>query len=193
MTDDTPPSDSDLAVRAQNGDKRAFEGLVQRYKGPLFRFVRRSIGNDDDAYDILQDSFVSAWMALGRFDRSKSFATWLRAIALNKCRDYGRRQSVRRRFLRLIGTWDTDVAAPNEALLEQEEELRETARLSQIDRAIANLPAFYKEPLLLTTVSGLSQQEAAHQLKTTTKAIQMRIRRARKKLMDVLASPKKDP
>ena len=79
MTDEAPPSDGDLAVRAQSGDKHAFEGLVQRHKGPLFRFVRRSIGNDDDAYDVVQDSFVSAWLALARFDRNKSFTSWLRA------------------------------------------------------------------------------------------------------------------
>ena len=57
----------------------------------------------------------------------------------------------------------------------------------QLDQAIACLPAFYKEPLLLTTVSGLSQQDAAAQLKTTTKAIEMRIRRARKKITEALA------
>jgi RNA polymerase sigma factor (sigma-70 family) len=192
VTDEAQLSDRDLAVGAQNGDKRAFEGLVQRHKGPLFRFVRRFIGNDDDAYDIVQDSFVSAWMALGRFERSKSFAAWLRAIALNKCRDHGRRQSVRRRFLRLIGARDTAIAVSSDPFLDQEEERRETARLAQLDRAIAELPNFYKEPLLLTTVSGLSQQEAASQLKTTTKAVEMRLRRARKMLTEVLGSPKTD-
>ena len=55
-----------------------------------------------------------------------------------------------------------------------------------MDRAIADLPAFYKEPLLLTVVSGVSQQEAADLLKTTPKAIEMRLRRARKKLAQAL-------
>ena len=192
MTKEAPPSDSDLAAWAQNGDKRAFEELVHRHKGPLFRFVRRSTGNDDDAYDVVQDSFVSAWMAIGRFDPTKVFAIWLRAIAMNKCRDYGRRQSVRRRFLRLIAPRDVEIAAETETLLEREVDRREVARLAQLDRAIAELPAFYKEPLLLTSVSGLSQQEAALQLKTTAKAIEMRVRRARKKLTESLGALKRE-
>jgi len=184
---DTVPSDSDLAVRAQTGDRQAFESLVQRHKEPLFRLVRRHIGNDDDAYDIVQDSFISAWMALKRYDREKSFAVWLRAIALNKCRDYGRRQTVRRRFLRFFAPREAELVTTNDPELERAAEAAEATRLQRLDRAIAELPAFYKDPLLLTTVSGLSQQETAAQLNTTTKAIEMRIRRARKKLAEALA------
>jgi RNA polymerase sigma-70 factor (ECF subfamily) len=55
-------------------------------------------------------------------------------------------------------------------------------QLTRLDRAIAGLPAFYKEPLLLTAVSGLSHAEAAILLKTTPKAIEMRLARARRKL-----------
>ena len=62
----------------------------------------------------------------------------------------------------------------------------EGRRLEQLNEAIADLPAFYKEPLLLTMVSGLSQQAIADTLKTTPKAIEMRIRRARKKLSEKL-------
>jgi len=55
-----------------------------------------------------------------------------------------------------------------------------------LDEAIASLPTLYKEPLLLTTVGGLSQEAAAAVLHTTTKAVEMRLRRARQKLLDVL-------
>ena len=181
------PFDSDLAADAREGDKLAFERLVARHKGPLFRFVRRSTGNDDDAYDIVQDSFVAAWLALPRFDTRRPFGAWLRAIALNKCRDYGRRQSVRRRFLRFLAPRGTD--SPDvDAFLEQEQNQQEAARLAALDRAIAELPAFYKEPLLLTSVGGLSQADAAMQLSTTEKAIEMRIRRAKKKLTQIMAA-----
>ena len=68
----------------------------------------------------------------------------------------------------------------------------ENKRLARLDQAIAALPPFYKEPLLLTTVSGLSQQDAAIQLNTTTKAVEMRIRRAKKKLGEALSDLKKE-
>ncbi len=66
-------------------------------------------------------------------------------------------------------------------------EARDAVRLRRLDQAIAALPAFYKEPLLLIMVSGLSHQDAAEQLKTSAKAIEMRLRRARKKLAEALA------
>ena len=61
-------------------------------------------------------------------------------------------------------------------------------RLQRLDAAIAALPAFYKEPLLLTAISGLSQKEAASQLNTTVKAIELRVRRARQKLQQELST-----
>lgn len=179
--------DAELAIQAQAGEKRAFDQLVLRHKFPLYRFVRRHVGNDDDAYDIVQDSFISAWLALRRYDPQKPFLTWLRAIALNKCRDLGRRQAVRRRFLRIIGLQDPTVPTENELEYPLEREAREENRLRRLDHAIAALPAFYKEPLLLVTVSGLSQQDAALQLNTTTKAIEMRVRRAKKKLTKAMS------
>jgi RNA polymerase sigma-70 factor (ECF subfamily) len=127
-------------------------------------------------------------VALKRYDRDKSFAVWLRAIALNKCRDYGRRQAVRRRFLRFFAPHESELA--NEPDVERTMEAAEAKRLQRLDKAIAELPAFYKEPLLLTTVTGLSQQETAKQLNTTAKAIEMRIRRARKKLAAALSDLK---
>lgn len=60
------------------------------------------------------------------------------------------------------------------------------ARLARLDKAIASLPALYKEPLLLTTVEGRSQDEAAAILKTTRKAVEMRLYRARRRLAEEL-------
>lgn len=174
------PSDEQLAAQAAGGDRAAFDVLVRRHKEPLYRFVRRYIGRADDAYDILQDSFISAWTRLHRYDCSRPFAPWLRVIALNKCRDFARRETVRRTLLRLV------TVEPQRSSLDEIEaskaEIHASARLSRLDRAIANLPAFYKEPLLLTMAEGLSQDEAAKMLNTTRKAIEMRLRRARRRL-----------
>lgn len=189
MADDGTRSDTELALQAQAGDRHAFDILVLRHKGPLYRFARRYIGTDDDAYDIVQDAFTSAWMALRRYDRRKSFSVWLRAIALNKCRDFGRRQSVRRRFRSMIAFFES-IRQSELSGFDRDEDERETERLRRLDEAIAKLPPFYKEPLLLTTVSGLSQEDAAKQLRTTTKAIEMRIRRAKKKLSEALSDLK---
>lgn len=175
MTSEPGISDSDLAKRAANGDRAAFETIVRQHKQPLFRFIRRYLGNSDDAYDVLQDSFVAAWTAVGRFDSSRPLMPWLRTIALNKCRDFSRRQTVRRMILGLF-------AAEAERQTSSDTANPQNEQLDELDRAIAELPAFYKEPLLLTAVSGLSHHEAASLLKATPKAIEMRVRRARQKL-----------
>lgn len=188
MSEDPSEIDRPLAIAAVGGDRRAFEELVRRHKGPLYRFVRRYVGEPDDAYDVVQDSFVSAWISLRRFDVMKSFGAWLRTIALNKCRDYGRRKSVRRRLLSLFALERQPSAQMASADSPLDEDPEGSLRLRLLDQAIAELPRLYKEPLLLTTFSGLTQQEAAVELKTTTKAIEMRIRRAKKKLTEALSS-----
>ncbi len=163
------------AARARAGDRRAFDRLVSRHKEPLYRLARRYVGNAHDAYDIVQNSFVAAWLALKRYDPTRSFGAWLRTIALNKCRDFSRRETVRRRVLGLFAR----EAAPEPRDPDAAESDR---RLEELDKAIAKLPPFYKEPLLLVTVAGLSQQETADQLKTTAKAVEMRLRRAKQQI-----------
>ncbi|MBY0510232.1 MAG: sigma-70 family RNA polymerase sigma factor [Rhodospirillaceae bacterium] len=175
-------ADADLAVRAGAGDRRAFDQLVLRHKEPLFRLARSYVGVPADAYDVLQDTFISAWLAIGRYDSQRDFATWLRTLLLNKCRDYGRRQTVRRRLLQLFAREQKSAPPHQDAAVEHDDP--QTRRLAALDAAIAELPSFYKEPLLLTVLSGLTQQEAAVQLGTTAKAIEMRIRRAKQKLAE---------
>jgi RNA polymerase sigma-70 factor (ECF subfamily) len=180
MADEAP--DADLAVRAGTGDRRAFDQLVLRYKGPLFRLARSYMGAPADAYDILQDTFIAAWLGIRRYDSQRDFATWLRTLLLNKCRDHGRRQTVRRRLLQLFAREQKSAPPYEDASLERDGP--QARRLAALDTAIAELPAFYKEPLLLTALAGLTQQAAAEQLGTTAKAIEMRVRRAKQKLAE---------
>ncbi len=176
------------AVRAaQRGDRSAFDEIVLRHKASLYRFVRRYVGDADDAYDILQQTFIAAWLARGRFDSVQSLAAWLRTIALNKCRDFGRRRAARRRFMVLFAF---ELASPQSRTddLTSDIDSRESRNLRWLDQAIAALPQRYKEPLLLTLVTGLSQRQAAEQLGTSPKAIEMRIRRAKEKLGQALSA-----
>lgn len=169
------PTDEALAARARDGDRRAFEVLVNRFKAPLYRFVRRYVGSRDDAYDVLQDTFVSAWASLPRYDPARPFPAWLRTIALNKCRDFGRRRTVRQLMYELFAR-EPDRAVPDSGDSADEE------RHARLDQAISALPAKYKEPLLLTGLEGLSHQEAAELLQITPKGVEMRLYRARRLL-----------
>jgi RNA polymerase sigma-70 factor (ECF subfamily) len=92
---DPAESDAELVRRARAGEERAYTLLMRRHKEALYRFARRYTGDSDEAYEIVQLTFISAWQALARFDTGRAFDTWLRAIALNKCRDKARRAKVR--------------------------------------------------------------------------------------------------
>jgi RNA polymerase sigma-70 factor (ECF subfamily) len=177
----TSETDAVLAARAVKGDRRAFDQFVARHQEALYRFIRRYVGDADEAYDLLQESFVAAWQALARYDASRPAATWLRRIALNKCRDWGRRRAVRRFF---YGAADID-AVQLPAAADAAADFSDAA-LGQLDKAIAALPAQLKEPLLLTVFEGLSQIEAGKALGISPKAVETRIYRARKLLAAAL-------
>lgn len=179
--------DETLALKAQHGDRHAFEMLIGRHKDALYRLVRRYLGNSDDAYDLLQETFISVWENLHRYDSKRSFLAWARTIALNKCRDFSRRRRFRRWISQLFATEPaTETPSPAEFADLAEAQAREDKRLRRLDEAISSLPELYKEPLLLTTVGGLSQEAAAAVLHTTTKAVEMRLRRARQRLVELL-------
>ena len=76
---------TDLAfvARARGGDNDAFRVLVERHSRPLFRLAFRMTGNQQDAEDVVQDSFLRAYRQLGKFDERASFGTWLYRIAVN--------------------------------------------------------------------------------------------------------------
>lgn len=182
------PEDSALVAAAIAGDERAFAALMQRHKDRLYRIIRRYTGEGDEAYDLLQESFTAAWSALRRYDRTRPFDTWLRSIALNKCRDWSRRRMVRRWLTHSDSIESATGAALATSDPSAEIQLADRQRLAQLDAAIARLPASLKEPLLLTVFDELSHEEAGKLLGLSAKAIEVRVYRARRALADALGS-----
>lgn len=178
--------DAALVAAVLAGDSRAFTELMRRHKDAIYRFIRRYVGDADEAYDLVQETFVAAWSALSTFDSAKPMRAWLRRIALNKCRDWTRRRQVRRFFFAAASI----DAAGGVAAAPVSESAPETERqLAALDRHISTLPAALKEPLILTQFEGLSHKEAARILNISPKAIEMRVYRARAHLTSALALP----
>jgi RNA polymerase sigma-70 factor (ECF subfamily) len=183
VTPEDERSDASLAVAARNGDNSAFAIIMRRHKGWLYQFIRRYVGDKDDAYDVLQEAFVAAWGALNRFDPQRPFEAWLRRIALNKCRDRARRNAVRRAALRVMGL---DLATqPNYASAPPSGGDAEQALL-RLQNAIAKLPRQLKEPLVLTMLEGMSHKDAAALLGINPKAVETRVYRAKRQLATML-------
>lgn len=178
-------SDAEVVALALTDEQDAFRELLDRYREPVFRLIRASIGDAQDALDLTQDTFIAAFGALGRFDRSQPLLPWLRRIALNKCRDWGRRRKLRAMLWRtapIDAAHDVpDDAVPADVLT------ADRAELARVSATIARLPARLRETLVLRAVEGLSQAETAAALGISEKAVETRLYRARCKLADLLA------
>jgi RNA polymerase sigma-70 factor (ECF subfamily) len=180
-----PETDADLVRRARGDDQRAFSLLMARHKHWVYRFVRRYVGDADEAYDVVQDAFVAAMSNLHRYDPERPFDVWLRRIALNKCRDRARRLAVRHAFgLSRRGPEETEAVA--DTAPGAEDTAASSAALKALDQAIAALPAALKEPLVLTVLEGLSQKEAGALLGLSAKAVEVRVYRAKRQLAEML-------
>ena len=177
-------SDGDLAALALGGQQAAHREFLRRYKEPVYRLIRSSIGDADEALDLTQETFVSAFAALKRFDPERPFRIWLSRIALNKCRDWARRRAVRR-FFRMAQPLEDAFDLADDAPT-PEAEAGDRAELARVAQAMSNLPHKLHQVLVLRAVEGLTQAEAAEALGVTEKAVETRLYRARQQLAQML-------
>jgi RNA polymerase sigma-70 factor (ECF subfamily) len=172
--------DAMLVELAISGEDRAFGEIVRRHKHRLFGVVIRVAPNEQDALEILQEAFVAAHAALRRYDPSRPLGAWLVAIALNKARDWRRREAVRRVLRAFLPIGAALDVADGQAL--SDTSLSDRQELVLVRKRIAALPARLQEVLVLRTLEGLSQAETAAILQISEKAVETRLYRARRKL-----------
>ena len=181
----TSLTDGELATLSIAGRQAAFAEIMRRYRQPVFRLARACTGEPDEALDLVQETFVAAHQALSRYDMQRSMKAWLSTIAINQCRDWGRKRTVRRFFSFTLsddGQADAvidDGPATDTTVADRQE-------LDRVTRAIATLPMNLKEVLVLRTIEGLSQAETAEVLGVSQKAIETRLYRARARLIEKL-------
>src|SRR3954449_10498311 len=161
-------SDERLVALARAGHERAFEAIVERYRGGLLR-VTRGYLPDARAEDALQHAFLAAWSALQRGDDVRDLRAWLHRIArnsaLNQLRVAGYDHAELEESLRAAD-------APGDAL-ERRTAMRETLT------GLAALPERQREALLRIAVEGRGQDEVARELGVTEGAVRQLVHRAR--------------
>lgn len=182
MTRVDDDSDAALVSRSLAGDQRAFAILVGRYKRYLYAIIVRLVGDPDEALDLLQEAFVSAHAALRRYDPDRPLRGWLARIALNKARDWRRKERVRAALRALLPIGEGQNVADDAALPDRQ--LADRSELIRVERKIAGMPARLREVLLLRMMDELSQAEVAELLAISEKAVETRLYRARRYLLD---------
>lgn len=171
--------DATLAARAGEGDADAFEELVVRYQGQIYRLALRMLGSTAEAEDMTQESFLAAWRGLPALRTEAAFGGWLYKLAMNRCLNAlrGRRPVT-----------ELDVAALRSTRSdEQPESAAETgAQVAALSRALQCLPADQRACWVLRELHGCSYEEIAGIVGASAGAVRGRIARSRASLAEVM-------
>ena len=165
--------DPDVVAAARRGDMAAFERIVRRYQGDVWRLVFHLVHDRSIADDATQNAFLRVYRFLPRFRGDSKFTTWLFSIARNCALDEVRRA---RRHKRVA----------DELEMQHVEPRTEHGTAVEVREALATLSFELREPLVLIDVFGISYREVAAMLSVPEGTIKSRVHRAREQLGDLL-------
>lgn len=173
-----------LVDAAREGDRRAFDELVRLTYGDVYNLAVRLTGNEADASDVVQDTYVRAFRGLRRFRGDAAFSTWLYRIASNCASSFLTRRS-RQRCAGLHEAVEVVETDPD-----RDPTLRaEASTLRQsIERALEELPQRLRAVVVLKHLEDLSHREIAERLGISEAATKVRLHRARNSLRRLLPS-----
>lgn len=177
----------ELVQAARQGDREAFAQLVEEHQGRVYSLAFRMVGNPDDAADLTQEAFLSAWRGLAGFDGRAAFSTWLYRLTTNACIDFLRRE---KRRAALSFTLEEDGEERQAEISDErwspERELERKEARSALERGLASLSPQHRQILLLREQEGLSYGEIARCLDLEEGTVKSRIARARTALRNFL-------
>ena len=154
-------TDEELVARSIRGDADSFNELILRWERPIYALAYRTIGREEDARDVCQETFLRAFRALPGFRGQAKFSSWLYRIALNLCRDWIRRE---RRAPTALAPPDVDLmelaAAPDRSESIEDVVVRNDLARA-VERAMAGLPEEQRTAIVLKEYHGLTFQEIA--------------------------------
>ena len=181
--------DAELMLRLKDGEDLMLNELMTRWQRPLVAFIYRYVGDQADALDLAQETFVRVYQARARYTARAKFASWLFAIAANLCRNYMRRSA------RGAGT-AMESLGPNSADSSQwilssddspDQAVIKSELIATVKEAISKLPHDLRTAILLYEYDDLSYEEISSVLGCSVKAVEMKLYRARKLFKELLS------
>jgi len=184
-------SEEQLVKRSLQGDLQAFEELVLGYQSKVYALTYRYMGNEEDAYDMFQETFIKAYRSLPTFKGQSSFGTWIYRIASNVCLDELRRRK------RRIPTLSLDEPATTLDGNELEVEIADTSYSidilyeqkelsSSIQEVLDQMKKEHKTAIILRDILDLSYEEMAKVMGCSMGTVKSRLSRARNILKEKL-------
>jgi len=182
QTPDGKISDEDLIEKFQRGDLYAYELIVKRYKDQLLNFVYRFLNNQEEAEDVVQETFLRVYRNRHAYQRVAKFSTWIYTIAGNLARTELRRRH-RRRFFSLssLGVEDKEYEISDE-MLNPEQHTNTVLSEEIIQREINKLSAKFREVIILRDIQELSYEEISKIIRVPIGTVKSRVNRARLRL-----------
>ncbi len=180
-----PISEHELIQRARSGDEDAFAKLVMLHADRVYGALRRFGLEADEADEVAQEVFLRAWRGLARFEERAQLSTWLYRIAFNEAQ--------RRRSRRVLARAEADpdgddpiTALPDSPHLAPEAQTLSREFEQNLDRALTQLPAEWRDAVVLRDIEGLSTAEAAEIVGVRQAAFKSRLHRGRMRLVALL-------
>ena len=154
-------TDEELVARSRTGDTESFNQLVRRWERPIFALAYRTLGREEDARDVTQETFLRAFRALPGFKGDAKFSSWLYRIALNLCRDWMRKDR-RAPMVDVPEGVEIHELAGDKREVASVEDLAARAELSgAVAEAMERLPEEQRTAIILKEYHGLTFQEIA--------------------------------
>jgi RNA polymerase sigma-70 factor (ECF subfamily) len=184
-------SELELVKRCQQGDTAAFDELVTRYRSRIFGMIYNMVHNEQDAWDLAQDSLVKAWKSINRFRGKSSFYTWVYRIVMNVTIDWLRKKQIKgagTEFDDAVQLKEVDPASKTMPRAEPmpHQRLEQHEIRSRIDQAIDQLSPEHRAVILMKEIEGMQYHEIAEALGCSIGTVMSRLFYARKKLQNLL-------
>jgi RNA polymerase sigma-70 factor (ECF subfamily) len=181
--------DQQLVERAQRGDKRAFELLVEKYQRKLARLLSRLIRDPAEVEDVTQEAFIKAYRALPSFRGDSAFYTWLYRIGINTAKNYLVATGRRAPTTTEVEAEDAEGYAEGELLRDintPESLLLSKEIAGTVNAAIESLPEELRSAIQLRELEGMSYEEIAKLMDCPIGTVRSRIFRAREAIAERL-------
>lgn len=179
-----PENESDLLEQAKRGNARAFEALIRPHVPVVRRFAYSFARDWQDADDLSQEALLKAFRSIDSFAGRSALSTWLFTVTRSVCLDWYRSRLARSRAEDdELGEDSVDSVEGQDSLLEQK------SSAERLWRAIKQLDAEFRVPLVLHEIEGVSYEDIAHVERVPIGTIRSRLARGRAKLRALLAEP----
>ena len=173
---------SALVAAAQEGDRPAFDEIVRRTYVDTYTLAVRLTASEEDARDVVQESYLRAWKGIRRFRGDAQFSTWMYRITANTAAT----ATSKRRRQRTVQLDDVTEPIETEVALHPELATENAELMAELAAALDELPYRLRTLVVLKDVYGLSHEAIAEELGISVTAAKVRLHRGRKKMRDLL-------